>query len=165
MKYLIIYSSKYGATQAYAEMIADQLKGDSQSQNVADVTLENLQAADKIILGSSIYMGSIGKSMQKFCVKYEELLLAKPLDLFINGLRSGDELADELAKAYTEKLRHHASQQAAFGGKVNFSKLTFMDKKIMKMVSKQEPQFETFDNSTNLSLLNEAELIRFAQQI
>lgn len=165
MRCLIIYSTKYGATQAYAEMIANQANCIIDSRDVTEVTGKTLQDVDTIVLGSPIYIGSITKSMQKFCEKYEDILLTKRLYLFINGLRSGEELAEELAKAYTEKLRKHASGQVAFGGKVSVSKLKFVDKKIMQMVSKQDPRFETFDNSTNVSLLNEEELSRFAQMI
>lgn len=165
MKCLIIYSTKYGATQIYAQMIADHANYKIDSQNVKDITVEKLQDFDTVVLGSSIYVGKVNKSMQKFCEKYEDILLTKRLYLFINGLLADEELAKELANAYTDELRKHATHQVAFGGKVNFSKLKFMDKKIMRMVSKQDPRFEIFDNSTNLSLLNEEDLISFAKLI
>lgn len=165
MKTLIIYSTKYGTTQRYANMMKEHASSDVICLNVEDVSADTLHPYETIVLGSSIYIGSIRKDMKKFCEEFEDILLNKQLYLFINGMRSGDELAEELATAYPEKLRQHALNQIALGGHVTVNKLKFMDKKIMQMASKEDPGLPTFDPTTDFSLLDEKSLIAFSHSL
>lgn len=164
MKALLIYSTKYGTTQKYAEMIQKHAITPIDCHNVQS-EVPDMSQYGTIILASSIYMGRIRKDMRQFCEKYDQQLQLKRLYLCIVGVRSGEELQAELATAYPEKLRQVAISQIAFGGSVPFAKLKFIDKKIMKMVSKEDPNFPTLDNTSDLSFLEEKQLIEFATTI
>ena len=63
MNTIIIYSSKYGCTKDCANILKNKL-----SDNVTIVDINNnnkieLSKFDKIIIGSSIYVGSVSKNI------------------------------------------------------------------------------------------------------
>lgn len=74
MNTIIIYSSKYGCTKDCANILKNKL-----SDNVTIVDINNnnkieLSKFDKIIIGSSIYVGSVSKKIQVLCNDNVELL-------------------------------------------------------------------------------------------
>jgi NAD(P)H dehydrogenase (quinone) len=73
MKVLIVYDSKTGNTKKMAFAIADgvrQVKGvDVETKAVRTAKLEDLQAADGIILGSPTYYGQMSSSLKAFIDK------------------------------------------------------------------------------------------------
>jgi menaquinone-dependent protoporphyrinogen IX oxidase len=58
VKTLIIYKSKYGATQQYANWLHEEIS-DSTIISVDDIANVNLKAYECVILGSSIYFGQL----------------------------------------------------------------------------------------------------------
>ena len=73
MKILIVYDSKTGNTKKMALAIADgvrQVKGvDVETKAVRTAKLEDLQAADGIILGSPTYYGQMSGNLKAFIDK------------------------------------------------------------------------------------------------
>ncbi len=73
MKILIIYDSKTGNTEKMALAIADgvrQVKGaEAETKGVRTAKLEDLQAADGIILGSPTYYGQMSGTLKTFIDK------------------------------------------------------------------------------------------------
>jgi len=79
MKGIIIYKSKYGATQQYAEWIARQLglpMADTDSISSAD-----LVTYDLLIIGASVYIGKL--LLKDWISKHRAALQGKNLFLFI----------------------------------------------------------------------------------
>lgn len=77
MNTIIIYSSKYGCTKDCANILKNKL-----SDNVTIVDINNnnkieLSKFDKIIIGSSIYVGSVSKKIQVLCNDNVELFKQK----------------------------------------------------------------------------------------
>ncbi|EQG76814.1 flavodoxin domain protein [Clostridioides difficile DA00165] len=83
MNTIIIYSSKYGCTKDCANILKNKL-----SDNVTIVDINNnnnkieLSKFDKIIIGSSIYVGSVSK-IQVLCNDNVELLNKKQVGIFL----------------------------------------------------------------------------------
>ena len=86
MKTLIAYASKHGTTKKAVEKLAEELIGDVVILNLEDKGASNISIEDfaRVIIGGSIYLGRIQKSVKKFCeTNLEKLLKVNKLGLFI----------------------------------------------------------------------------------
>ncbi|MBS4539511.1 flavodoxin [Clostridium sp. D2Q-11] len=136
MKSIIIYSTKYGCTEKVAGMIKDKIDGEVHLFNISKEKPNNIDYYDNIILGGSIYVGKIRKDIRKYAEENIDLLLTKNLGLFIcAGHVDQGALKQELDTAFPEELNNHATVKEILGSEVNFSKMKFLDKAIMKKVS------------------------------
>lgn len=133
--YLIVYMSHHGTTRKVAKQIQEKLG----IENAAIVDLEkegilNLNEYKTILIGGSIYMGSLQKKIRLFMEKNQKLLLKKKIGLFICFMNKKDSLA-EFDKAFPEILRNVAIAKGFFGGELIFKELNFIEKFIVKYVS------------------------------
>lgn len=90
MNDIIIYKGKYGATRQYAQWLASSLKTQAYEETAADNAL--LNNADRIIVGTSIYIGKL--MISNWLFKNKTLLAGKKIILFIV---CGTPLLDEKA--------------------------------------------------------------------
>lgn len=134
MKTLIAYASKYGATEKAAHMLAEMLNGTTELHNLK--TSQNLDAAsyDRIIIGGSIYAGTIQKQVQEFCSANMQQLLEKSTSLFIC---CGEEkrAMEQLEACFDPRLVEKAEQKGHFGYIYDFKKINFLFKLILKKVA------------------------------
>ncbi|HBG4644237.1 TPA: flavodoxin domain-containing protein [Clostridioides difficile] len=136
MNTIIIYSSKYGCTKDCANILKNKL-----SDNVTIVDINNnnnkieLSKFDKIIIGSSIYVGSVSKKIQVLCNDNVELLNKKQVGIFL--CCGFSEQADKYLKSnFPSSLLESANAIGIFGSEARLEKMKFLDKLIMKAVSK-----------------------------
>jgi menaquinone-dependent protoporphyrinogen IX oxidase len=61
-KLRVLYSSKYGHTKKYAELIAQ--KFNVRAEDIENIDLKSLNESDIILYGSSLYAGKINKSKE-----------------------------------------------------------------------------------------------------
>jgi len=78
---LIIYASKYGSTGEYAALIAEKLS--AKCIEADEVTSEDIDNADYLVLGSPVYAYSVLPEMEDFLDKHQEILAGKPLAAFV----------------------------------------------------------------------------------
>ena len=90
-KTIVLYLSKYGATEKYARWLADELSCDLIVTK--DANIEAVQQYDVIILGGGIYAGGIAG--MSFIKKYYDKLKDKKLIVFAVGASPYDEKAME----------------------------------------------------------------------
>ena len=98
-KVLIVYYSRSGNTEAMARLVAEGVRSegvDVECKKVADTTLDDLLAADGIILGSPTYYGTMAAEMKKLLddsVKYHGKLDGKVGAAFSSsgGVAGGNE--------------------------------------------------------------------------
>lgn len=96
---LVLYTTKHGATQRYAERIGQPL--DALVKEAAYGRLEKARMYDAIVLGCPVYMDKI-KGLD-FFVDHAKDLLDKRLILFTCGL--GDPQEEETRRKLEEQLR------------------------------------------------------------
>ena len=69
-KVLIVYSTGYGNTEKMAQAVAEGVNSVDEAaaelKKVDEATLEDMAAADALILGTPVHMGSMGWQMKKF---------------------------------------------------------------------------------------------------
>lgn len=124
MKTLIVYSSKYGTTKKCAELLAKNLEADLLD---CDQELEAPTNYEQVILGSSVYMGQIRKSMKKYINRYIKIIKTKKIALF---MCSGN-VEDFSLFPYNLNQNPHVHLGYAYP----LSEMKFMDKLIVKKIA------------------------------
>lgn len=139
MSTLIIYGSKYGFTKACVEALKQQLEDETvRAVNLRDEQVPDIEAFDKVIIGGSIYMGMLRKEVKSFCTDHKTILMNKKLGLFITCGTAGEIADNQLKNNYDIELYNHAIAKECLGGAINIDKAKFLDKMIIKIVSKAD---------------------------
>ena len=143
-KALIVYGTRYGATEMTSKEIADVFRDqglDVKVVNLKDEKVKDISDYDLVLVGSGIKIKKWTKEPEKFLKKFQKELANKKTALFIScGAKYPlDEDADvetELEYAKT----HHLEEKAAkynlqpvalglFGGVYNFNKMGWFFRK------------------------------------
>ncbi|WP_055669093.1 flavodoxin domain-containing protein [Desnuesiella massiliensis] len=154
MNTLIVYASKYGCTEKCAELLSKELIGKVDIIDLKKVRDIDISKYEKIIIGGSIYVGKIQKEVTEFCSKNLSKLEEKRIGLFICGMQEGDMISAELNQNFNSALIKIADTKECFGGEFIFDKMNFIEKFIVKRVSK------VMSNKSNIL---EDNIHRFAQ--
>jgi menaquinone-dependent protoporphyrinogen oxidase len=136
MNVLIVYASKYGCTEKCAKLIAKELNDQADLIDLKKVKDIDISGYDKVIIGGPVYMGKIQKEVSGFCSDNLTELKEKRIGLFICGMAEGEAAVDELIKNFPPELLEIAVAKEHLGGEFLFDRMNFMDKVIVKKVSK-----------------------------
>ena len=145
MKTLILYATKYGAAREIAERISASLGGteifDLKQENIPD-----LREYECVIIGSSVYAGSIRKEAKLFLAKNADALNGKQIGLFISGM-SKDESENEkmFTSNFPESILKAAKAKSLLGGVFDPQKAGGFERFVMKIVTKQKTHVDTID--------------------
>lgn len=132
---VVVYQSKYGATQKYAEWIAGELNCDIIDRK--SVKLSDLERYDTIIYGGGLYAGGINGV--DLITKNFDQLLSKNLVLFTCGLadpldkQNIDHIKKSLEKAFTIQMLERM-KVFHFRGAIDYSRLGPVHKAMMAML-------------------------------
>lgn len=96
----------------------------------------NLSLSDynSVIIGSSIYAGSVKSKLKQFIKQNQTALASKKLGLFLCCMYEGDKATKQFETAYPAELREHSTSNGLFGGEFILSNLNFFERKIIKMI-------------------------------
>ena len=94
----------------------------------------DLSAFDRVIIGGSIHAGNIQNKIKEFCKNNQDLLLEKPLGLFLSCMEE-DKAQEQFDNAYPEPLRKHALSCKLTGGEFNFDRMNFIEKMLIRKIS------------------------------
>ena len=157
MKGIIIYTTKYGSVEKAANILKNKINGDIRLVNLIKEKAPELGSYDLVILGGSVYVGSVQKELKKFASDNLSLLQDKKIGLFICGAQPTDEeLQRELKGSFPSELYDKAAAKGVFGYEFDFGKLGFLHKLMIgKIAGVKESQFK----------LSEEKIETFAAQI
>jgi len=155
MKTLIAYASRYGCTEKCSKKLAELLSGNVEIVNLKVNPGIDLEGYDTIIIGGSIAIGKINSEVKKFCSTSLPGLLQKRIGLFICGM-AADKAEEELKNNFPKELVAHAATTGYFGYAVNFEKLNFALRAMMRKLCKADKSF---------SKILEDNISRFASEI
>ncbi len=136
MNTLLVYSSKYGCTEKCAKTLSKELKDKVDLINLKNAEDIDVLKYDNVIIGGSIYIGRIQKEVVEFCSKNLGILKEKRIGLFICGMQEGEVIKSELKNSFPPELFNIAVAKEHFGGEFKFEKMNFMERLIVKGVSK-----------------------------
>jgi len=147
MKTLIVYASKYGSVADCASFLSSKLSGEVSVVDVNKITQQiDVGSFDRVIIGGSIYAGSVSKKLSEFCKDNLDILLTKVVGIFI-CCAFGDKLDELLSINFSAALLDVAKSKKHFGGEAKIDEMSFMDKTITKAVMKK--------GYSHLKILNE----------
>jgi len=136
MNTLIVYATKYGCAQKCAIELSKELKDNVELINLKEKSNVDFSKYDRIIIGGSVYIGRIQKEVTDFISNNPDELLKKEIGLFICGMQEGDMIEKEISENFPAELISKAKSVKHFGGEFNFNKMNFMEKVIVKKISK-----------------------------
>jgi menaquinone-dependent protoporphyrinogen oxidase len=141
MKTVVVYVSKHGCTEKCAKLLVEKLQGNVTSVNLEKEKVPDLQEFDTVVIGGSIHVGKVQKSVTAFIAGNMDTLLQKKVGLFL--CCSNVEAVDAQMKgAFPEPLYSHASAREHLGFAYYFNKMNFMERKIINMVAKEKESKE-----------------------
>jgi len=167
-KNLIVYATQYGCAEEVAKTIAAQLEGETTVLNAKTDKVKNIAEYDRIILGGSLYAGKVQKEIKDFTVAHRNEILSKPLGIFLCGIGLTDTgIANSSDFSFDQEIRQHAKIMDMVGGKLDYSKISFMDKFIINTVTKKMIKYKKDDKLENNQLpentLNEYKIAMIAK--
>jgi menaquinone-dependent protoporphyrinogen oxidase len=148
---LIVFASKYGATERCVREIADRAGGEVELADLRapggakDALEEAVRGAGVVAIGGPIYSGRIRAEVPRFCERHRELLLSRRVALFICGLETGDLAREELAAAFPEWLSAHAFSRRILGGEVRLATLGMLDRFLFGRLAGQRADVSRVD--------------------
>lgn len=135
MNTLVAYATKYGCTQKCAQELSKRLKDNVELVNLKEKSNVDLSKYDRVIIGGSIYIGKVQKEVTDFCSSNLDELLKKEIGLFICGMDM-NMLEKQTNEIFPEELLKIAKTVKHFGGEFTFKKMNFMEKFIIKKITK-----------------------------
>ena len=118
-----------------AEKLAGKLKNDVDLVNLKKTINIDISKYEKIIIGSSVYVGKIHKEAKMFCENNFNELKDKEIVLFISCMKEGKEAEKQLKDNFPEELQDKALVTGVFGGAFKFDKMNFFERMIIKKIS------------------------------
>lgn len=135
MKTLIVYGSTYGYASDCVQRLKAMLKGEVAVADAEKGGVPEIGGFDAVIIGGSVYMGKIQKSVKQFCEQNAAALAAKKLGLFLCcGLP--EEFEQSLKNSFPAALLESAAVKACFGGELRMDRMKFVHKAITNMMVK-----------------------------
>lgn len=155
MRAAILYASRYGTTEECARRLKDALEGSSPRTDAAAsdgrVELVDLQKSrnpdlsgiDTVVIGGPIYAGKPLGVVGRYCERRRSLLQKLNVGLFICCLYEGETARAELTAAYPPWLTARAIVRDVFGGAVTVSRLSVLDRFMMRRVAQTDRDIRT----------------------
>ena len=135
MHVLILYATKYGAAREIAQRISACLDG-AAVHDLKQGEIPALAGFDCVIMGSSLYAGSIRKEAKVFLTQHAAQLRDKKVGLFLSGMAPGD-AEKYFADNFPADILQAAKAAELLGGIFDPQKAGRMERIIMKAVTKQ----------------------------
>lgn len=136
MKTLIVYMSTHGFTELIVNELKNKINGEIELVNLKKVPNPILSGFERVLIGGSIHMGQIQIRVKKFCEKNLDELLEKEIGLFISCMEKNNIAKEQLINAFPNELFNKAKSTEIFGGKFDFNKMNYFQKKIVRKVAK-----------------------------
>ena len=132
MKTLILFASRYGATEEIAYMLKSAVGGDVTVRNIRERCI-TLDGYDTVIIGSCVYMFKLDKHIRHFLRRNEKTLMGKRLGVYLCCYTTpGTE--GYLEHFFSPELLAHAAAKDILGGKMQYEKMSYAYKQLFGAV-------------------------------
>lgn len=140
---LVAYATRAGSTAEIAAAIGETLNQRGYNVDVKPIKQQpSIEEYQAVVLGSAIRMGNWLPEAVNFVKNNQQGLHARPVALFtVHMLNTGDDETSRAARlAYLNTVRPLLNnvEEAYFAGKMDFSRLSFLDRFIAGMVKAVE---------------------------
>ena len=134
MSGLVIYCSRYGSTQEYAEALAKSLQGECSSYK--NVSAKALKDTEAVVLASNVRIGKMG--ITKFTKRYSDMLSSKCKAVIAVGgtERDKQDYYLDIVKKNLSFLGLKDEQIFGLGGRQKMAGMKGMDSVLFKIMDK-----------------------------
>jgi menaquinone-dependent protoporphyrinogen oxidase len=152
MKTLIVYGTRYGATESTAQEIAKILQTEGFDVTVVNAKKEKIKDItpyELIVVGSGLQMGKCTGEAEDFLKRFHTQLPAKKVAIFASTMKSvaeregkTEDVAKERKMSLDDiitKYNLHPIAEGMFGGVLDFNKMNFLYRRTFGMI---KPQLE-----------------------
>jgi menaquinone-dependent protoporphyrinogen oxidase len=148
MRVLVTAASKYGATAGIAEAIGRRLEDEHLDVDVLPIEdVEDVGPYDSVVLGSGVYAGRWLRPARRFADEHASELASKQTWLFSSG-PIGDPPkpeGDAAVKLGDLVSRTGAHDHRVFAGRLDKSRMTFVDRAVVTAVRSPEGDFRDWE--------------------
>ena len=127
---IVIYSSKYGTTELYANWIAKELKADL--KEISEVKSYELIYYDTVIFGAPLYIGKLHQYNQML-----NTMMLYPPKLFLIFAVGLKDPSEEYIQVIKKQNNIEDDEVFYFPGKLDYQHLTLLDKFLMRGLKAQ----------------------------
>lgn len=156
MKILIAYTTKHGCTEKCVKKLASQILNEALIVNLKAKPKLDISQFDVVLIGGSIQVGKIQKQVKSFCENNLSELKKKKIGLFVCCMSKEDEAIAYINELFPEDLVKTAVAKEYFGWEVNFERMNFIERFIMKKIAK---------TNKSVSHISEENISKFASTI
>jgi len=142
MKLLILYKTKHGSTEQYAQWIAEEVN--AEKSDVESFNKDKLDKYDAIIIGSPTYMGQI--QMKDFLEQNWEVLKNKNIYLFNVGMFPLEHPDSQKSFEMIPEPIRDKIEFSKLPGRLDTKKLNLFEKLIAKTVKAKSEEYISRDN-------------------
>jgi len=153
LKVIIVYGTRYGATEGTSEEIAKVIRSeglDVKVVNAGKEKVKDISAYDLVIVGSGMQMAKWTGAAENFLKKFQKELSQKKVAIFVSSaaqaLHEYEKKDDEIEKAKKQYLEEIAAKynlnpisMVIFGGVWDYNKMFFL---FRKTLASFKPQIE-----------------------
>lgn len=131
MKTIVLYTSRYGSTQKYAQWMAQALG--CEAKKAGSVT--DLSGYDLVLYGGGLYAGGVA-GFKKFLKKLDPAKPGPRILLFMVGMTSPEntEFYNGVAERSIPEAWKGRIYPFALRGDIYFSRMSFLHKSVMRML-------------------------------
>jgi len=144
MKTLILYATKHGAAREIARRIEKKMDG-AAAHDLKQGGVPSLGQFDCVIIGSSLYAGSIRKEAKAFLSQNTDALLGKKVGLFLCGMDT-NQAKTCFDNNFPPDILRSAKAASFLGGIFDPQKAGVMERLVMKAVAKQSVYINTISD-------------------
>jgi len=145
MKTIILYATKHGAAAQIAQRIAERID-EAVIHDLKQNDVPEINDFDCLIIGGSLYAGTIQKEAKAFIEKHDKDLSNKSVGLFLSGLDAKSSQAF-FERNFPQELLAAAKATCFAGGIYDPKKVGWFGRFIMKAVSKLTVYTDKIDNT------------------
>jgi len=137
MRTLIVYDTKYGSAANAAEILAGKLVDGADRIRLSIDDPPPLDDYDAVIIGGSIYMGKVQRSVKEYCQEYAALLATRRLGFFLCcGEQNEEKRGSYFRACFPPTLLDKAVTVEWFGEEFFFEKASLPHKLAVRMLKR-----------------------------
>ncbi|WZL72982.1 flavodoxin domain-containing protein [Clostridiaceae bacterium 35-E11] len=145
MKTLILFSSKYGATEKCVGLIMKELKRKPDVINLKKQTCKDIDRYDTILIGGAIYAGKLQGEVKKFVEDNQECLYKKNIGLFL-CCKEEEQAIEYLKTSLPDAIIQKAFIKEHLGHEINLERMNFLEKLLLKTVFKVKKSYSKIND-------------------
>lgn len=162
LKTLILYSSRYGTTEKCVKLLASEIKGSVDIVNINKDVLKELQAYDNVIVGGSIYAGTLNKEVKKYIEDNAGLLKSKNIGLFLCCQDKSKALEEFMTLNFPVWMIEKAFSREHLGHEIKLEAMNLFEKGLLKYIMKVKKSYSQIDNEAISRLANKVNRLEVA---